>query len=77
MSRVTVIGRPKYSPKEHQKQGDSGQILTICECWKLEGCNYPDSQSDRNHIDDLWKRIQHNEATQRYVIDFTDYESIY
>lgn len=43
------------SPKQHQKQGHGTQILPICECWNLEGCDHADSQRNRDHIHDLWR----------------------
>lgn len=52
----TDVVKSNYSPKEHQQQGDSTQILPICECWNLEGCDNTNSQGHRDQIDDLWKK---------------------
>lgn len=44
------------SPKEHQKQSNCTQILTICECWKLKRCDHTDSQGYRDQIHELWRK---------------------
>lgn len=58
---------PNHWPKEHQEQGDGGQILPVCECWDLEGCDDADSQSHGDQIDDLGDKIRQDDVTEAHL----------
>lgn len=52
-NRYFLILYQKYSPKEHKKQSDSTQILSIRKGWNLEGSNHADGKGHWDQIYDL------------------------
>lgn len=62
----TDVVRPEYSPEEHQKQGHGTQILTVCECRNLEGCDHTNSQGHGDQIHDLWKKMKAHHEVEKF-----------